>query len=112
MKIIFVLGMLILVLLQVYCNSVWAAETREFQIIPRGCQVGTSVPNVPNVDVYLDGNFVVNSKPNSANTIYVTTTIGYHNVKLVKNGCAKTYSNVLFEDNLYNLVRLDFCECA
>jgi len=106
------LGMLIIGLLLIACNSVWGAETREFQILPGGCQVGTYVPNVPNVDVYLDGNFVVNSKPNSANTIYVTTTIGYHNVKLVKNGCAKTYSNVLFEDNLYNLVRLDFCECA
>jgi hypothetical protein len=104
--------MLILGLLLIACNSVCGAETREFQILPGGCQVGLHVPNVPNVDIYIDGNYVGNSGSDEPYTFYVTTTIGYHNVKLAKNGCEKTYNNVFFEDKGYRLVPLDFCECA
>jgi hypothetical protein len=104
---------LILELLLFANNPVGAAETREFQILPSGCMVGNTVPNTPNVDVYLDGNYVGNSGPNYPYcTVFVTTTIGYHNVKLMRNGCEKVYNNVLFEDKGYRLVKLDYCDCT
>jgi len=119
MRVRLVLGILMLELLLVASNPILGAEIKNFWIYARCDSYETGY--IPNVDVYLDSMYSGNTgsiagHPEAGDGVKVATTIGYHNVKLIKNGCAKEY-NVLFDfDPTHKLYSgwalLDYCECV
>ncbi|MCX6674222.1 MAG: hypothetical protein NTY37_10645 [Methanothrix sp.] len=116
MRVGLVLGILMLGFLLVACNPVTGTETRDFGIEAFCVSYHGAVPHV---DVYVDGKYIGNTGGQIRDTpsgpiefgapVKITTTEGYHNVKLIKNGCVVVHNNVLFS---YWMVQMDFCKCV